>query len=285
MDKPDLYTLLKQLNAIGGIAQTGQPGFCLLMALWQKANELNWVSQFTMTNTELLYKAGFNNVQSLTNARNKLKQLKYIDYIPPKNRRYCGTYILNFDLLSLKNINYSTTLNSNLNSSFNSGLNSPLDSTFNSTLDSALNINKPNQTKQKERKKGKESYQNSSYQKIIDSFTENEKVKEAIWGYIQMRIAKRAKPTDRALELVLKNLTLMSGGDIQMQINILNQSTMNNWTDIYPLKDKEAGKEYAATKDKGKSFDNFDKRQYDADDLKQKLLAKSRGDINAGSYD
>lgn len=243
----DLYSLLKQLNAIGGIAQTGQPGFCLLMALWQKANELNWVSQFTMTNTELLYKAGFNNVQSLTNARNKLKQLKYIDYIPPKNRRYCGTYILNFDLLSLKNINYSTTLNS----SFNSGLNSPLDSTFNSTLDSALNINKPNQTKQKEeRKKDGQNNSSSTYQKIIDNFTQDEKVKEAIWGYIQMRISKRAKPTDRALELIFKKLALMSAGDIQMQISILNQSVMNNWTDIYPLKDK-GGVEHATTKDTG----------------------------------
>lgn len=146
MNKPDLYTLLKQFNAIGGIAQTGQPGFCLLMALWQKANELNWVSQFTMTNAELLYKAGFNNVQSLTNARNKLKQLRFIDYIPPRNRKYCGTYVLNYDLISLKNIHYSTTLNSNLNSSFNSPLNSSFNSPFNSGFNSSLNINKLNQT-------------------------------------------------------------------------------------------------------------------------------------------
>ena len=61
----DLYSLLKQFNAIGGIAQTGQPGFCLLMALWQKANELNWANRFTMTNAELLYKAGFKCAKTL----------------------------------------------------------------------------------------------------------------------------------------------------------------------------------------------------------------------------
>lgn len=99
----DIYSLLKQFNAISGIAETGQPGFCLLMALWQKANELNWAKQFTMTNTELLYKAGFNSESTLTRHRNKLKQLGYFDYIKPKNRRQCGTYIMNFNLLNLLN--------------------------------------------------------------------------------------------------------------------------------------------------------------------------------------
>lgn len=99
----DLYSLLKQFNAISGMDETGQSGFCLLMALWQKSNELNWNNQFTMTNTELLYRAGFNSESTFTRNRNKLKQLGYFDYIKPSNRRQCGTYILNFDLLKLSN--------------------------------------------------------------------------------------------------------------------------------------------------------------------------------------
>ena len=37
----DLYSLLKQFNAIGGMVETGQAGFCMLMVLWQKAMNLN----------------------------------------------------------------------------------------------------------------------------------------------------------------------------------------------------------------------------------------------------
>lgn len=99
MNKPDLYSLLKQFAAIGGMAEIGQPGFCLLMALWQKANELNWVSQFAMTNTELLYRSGYNSEKAMIAKRNQLTQLGYFKYTPPKNRRRCGTYTMNYNLL------------------------------------------------------------------------------------------------------------------------------------------------------------------------------------------
>ena len=71
----DLYFLLKQFNAIGGMAETGQSGFCLLMALWQKTNELNWKNIFSISDIELLYRAGFNSEKTLINVRNKLSHL------------------------------------------------------------------------------------------------------------------------------------------------------------------------------------------------------------------
>jgi hypothetical protein len=98
MEKPDLYSLLKQFGIIGGMAEIGQSGFCLLMALWLKSNELNWSNRFTMTNTELLYRSGYASEGAMINKRNALKQLGYLDYIPPKKSRSCGTYVLNFEL-------------------------------------------------------------------------------------------------------------------------------------------------------------------------------------------
>ncbi|GAW29382.1 DnaD domain-containing protein [Carboxydocella sp. ULO1] len=158
MNKPDLYTLLKQFNAIGGMAEVGQPGFCLLMALWQKSNELNWAHQFTMTNAELLYKAGFNTVKNLIDVRNKLCQLGYFRYIKPTNRKKAGTYILNFNLLDL--LNYSPKVNSQVNNEVNtihylpqvnrmvnSEVNSQVNSEVNSQVNSEVNINKLNKTK------------------------------------------------------------------------------------------------------------------------------------------
>lgn len=105
MEKPDLYSLLKQFSVIGGMAEIGQPGFCLLMALWQKSNELNWANQFTMTNTELLYRSGYASEAAMIAKRNTLKQLGYLDYIPPKKSRSCGTYVLNFDLIKSRSEN------------------------------------------------------------------------------------------------------------------------------------------------------------------------------------
>lgn len=140
---PDLYSLLKQFNAIGGIAQTGQPGFCLLMALWQKANELNWANRFTMTNAELLYKAGFKCEKTLIEVRNKLAQLGYFKYIRPKNRRQCGTYILEYDLLKLINDYLPEYL-----PDVSSVVSSEVSSDVNSEVSSEVNINKQNKTKQ-----------------------------------------------------------------------------------------------------------------------------------------
>lgn len=161
--RPDLYSLLKQLNAIGGMGEIGQSGFCLLMALWQRANELNWTDQFTMTNAELLYKAGFNTEKTLIEKRNRLSQLGYFTYIAPKNRKQCGTYLMNYNLLdrfscSEVSSNYSTEVSRKVSSevnnplscsqvsrNVNSEVNSGVNSEVNSGVCSEVNINKLNQ--------------------------------------------------------------------------------------------------------------------------------------------
>jgi hypothetical protein len=151
MEKPDLYSLLKQFSLIGGMAQIGQPGFCLLMALWQKSNELNWAHQFTMTNAELLYKSGYNSEKAMIDKRNKLVQLGYFKYTPPKNRRVCGTYLMNFNLLNdyfLKHSSEHSNPNSISNSIPHSIPHSISDSIeVSSDVHSEVNIIKPNETK------------------------------------------------------------------------------------------------------------------------------------------
>ena len=56
-------------------------------------------------------------------------------------------------------------------------------------------------------------------------------------GYIAMRKKKRAVMTDRAIELRLADLKTMldEGQDIAA---VLDQSTANGWTDVYPVKEK-----------------------------------------------
>lgn len=58
-------------------------------------------------------------------------------------------------------------------------------------------------------------------------------------GYVEMRKKKRAVMTDRAVDLKIKALAAFrdDGQDVGA---ILDQSTENGWTDIYPLKDRRA---------------------------------------------
>lgn len=58
-------------------------------------------------------------------------------------------------------------------------------------------------------------------------------------GYVEMRKKKRAVMTPRAVELRIKDLAEFreQGHDIE---KILDQSTANGWTDLYPLKERRA---------------------------------------------
>ena len=55
-----------------------------------------------------------------------------------------------------------------------------------------------------------------------------------------MRINKKSKPTNRALELIFKKLDKFSISAPE-KIKILEQSILNNWTDIYELKEEKKG--------------------------------------------
>jgi len=102
-------------------------------------------------------------------------------------------------------------------------------------------IYKQNKTKQNETKdkkggrKGATKSAGNNYEQIINEFTDDPELKTAIWDFIQMRTMKKRPPTDRALQLVLKRLEQTSLV-LTEQIAILEQSTVNSWTDIYPLK-------------------------------------------------
>ena len=108
----------------------------------------------------------------------------------------------------------------------------------------ALKIeNKMLKDKIKERKKEKPCTENlhtdkkkkSNYDLIIDEFTTAAELKEAIYEFIKMRKLIKKPLTDRALTMVLNKLKKLSS-DEKIQTEILNQSIMNNWQNVYKLK-------------------------------------------------
>lgn len=100
-------------------------------------------------------------------------------------------------------------------------------------LESNIDNNTDNNTNKKERKK--DVKKPSTYDSIIEEFTDNEDLKTALYEFIKMRKLIKKPMTDNALKLLLQKLTKLSG-DTGTQIEILEQSILNNWQGIFPLK-------------------------------------------------
>lgn len=58
-------------------------------------------------------------------------------------------------------------------------------------------------------------------------------------GYLAMRKKKRAVPTDHARDLVIAELAKLRAEGQSVE-DVLNQSTRNSWTDVYPVKGAKA---------------------------------------------
>ena len=66
---------------------------------------------------------------------------------------------------------------------------------------------------------------------------EDDDVKNTICDYIKMRKLIKKPMTDRALTMLINKLYKLSNNK-QIQIKILEQSILKNWTDIYPYKEE-----------------------------------------------
>jgi len=91
---------------------------------------------------------------------------------------------------------------------------------------------KDTQTRSKELREGKED------KKYIDSLPSE--LQKPVEEFIQNRKAMKKPMTDKAVELMLKELNKLSGGDTQKSIKILEQSIRNGWLGIFPLKETQS---------------------------------------------
>ena len=102
--------------------------------------------------------------------------------------------------------------------------------------------------------------------KCIEDYTNNPAIIESINGFIEMRKTLRKPLTDKALILVFTKLDKLSKSDTE-KIEILNQSIMNSWQGVFPLKG-----DYKLGKSQPNKKPDFKEREYDYDDLERKLL-------------
>ena len=94
------------------------------------------------------------------------------------------------------------------------------------------NNKKNNNNIEKERKKEKKT---TNYDSIINESIQDDPVKQEIYEFIKMRKLMKKPLTDRALRLLISKLNKLSSNPVD-QVQILDNSIMNNWQGIFPLK-------------------------------------------------
>ena len=105
----------------------------------------------------------------------------------------------------------------------------------------------------------------------INIYSDNPELNTSILQFIEFRKKIKAPMTDRAIELLISKLNKLSP-DIQTQIAIINQSILNGWKGVFPLKEPEQPKQPKQNK-----FNQHPQRNYTTTDyaeLEKKLLRR-----------
>lgn len=88
----------------------------------------------------------------------------------------------------------------------------------------------------------KKEKKETEFDSVINENFTDEELKQTIYEFIKMRKAIKKPLTTRGLELMINKLKKMTSNTNE-QIQILNNSIMNNWLGIFPLKEEEKQKE------------------------------------------
>lgn len=126
--------------------------------------------------------------------------------------------------------------------------------------------------------KGKKSKGNKTIGAV--TYVPDDRLNQALIDFAEYRKRIKRPLTDRAVELLIENLAKLSA-DPTDQIEILNQSIVNGWQGVFPLKNKMATQKGQA-KPAPNRFHNFDQRDTDYDSL---MMDQARAWIGEGEKD
>lgn len=215
-------TLLKSYSdsSVGLVPPVAQ---ALYFRLFLINNRAGWTEWFGATNQRLMLEVGLNSAHTLIENRNLLKRLGFIDFKQGKKGQPT-LYRLN-DMCEEKG-----ALNA-LNTAPQTALETASNSALNTAPQTARIYRQETMTKTKTKRNTKEK----DLAVILDSYTENAELIEALEGFVEMRKKAKAPLTERAIKLALKELDKLAGTD-EKKIAVVNQSVVNGWKGFYPLK-------------------------------------------------
>ena len=129
---------------------------------------------------------------------------------------------------------------------------------------------------EKEEEKEKEEKEDKKKKKEAARYAADDDLNSAIIAFIDYRKKIKKPMTDRAITLLISELNKLSS-DIVTQIEILNQSILNGWQGVFPLKQQnnQGRKEVIPPWMQKPKFNNFQQNDYDFEALEKDLLANA----------
>jgi hypothetical protein len=254
-----------QCNQVSNNAQL------LYYTLLQINNKCGWSEWFSRTNVSL---AGLMCISENTmkRAREELKELGLIDVMPSPKRRGCTQYRIlccvneyqtSREMEVQIDVQTDTQIDIQADTQIDTQVDTQIDTQVDTQIDTQIDTqtNSINKLKQKQRHKPK-SVSNDTPER----YAQNEEVDKAFKAFVEYRKSIKAPMTERAIQLAVKKLEDLAPGDPSAQTAILNQSVLNGWKGLFPLKDGAEGKK-ATSRGRPNTFHNFDQRDVDYDAL------------------
>ena len=211
---------IRQLNTFLNMSAGNLPGtpFNVYMRLFQIANMRGWPECFPASDAEICLMTGIRNKKTIAEARRILEQAGYIKTI--RGGKHQATQYHLVDLVNSPVIG-------NQNTPITGAITTPI------TTPITGHYIKHKRKTETETKKEKQKEKPCAFS--LDSYTQNAELLEALEGFVEMRKKAKAPLTERAIALLLKKLDGLGHSDAE-KVEIVNQSVMNNWKGLFPLK-------------------------------------------------
>lgn len=224
---------IRQLNAFSnlsaGILSSNEVNVYLRLFWWN--NRCCWTEWFETTDSRLQIETGIVSPNTIRAIRNSLRQKGFIDFIPGKRRSPTKYKIIDLCQESerlpssfMSTIDINTDIKTDINTDINADIKTDI------KTDSIYKHKRKTETETKKEKQKEKACAFS-----LDSYTQNAELLEALDGFVEMRKKAKAPLTERALALLLKKLDGLGHSDAE-KVEIVNQSVVNNWKGLFPLK-------------------------------------------------
>ncbi|OUQ57699.1 hypothetical protein B5E58_09010 [Tyzzerella sp. An114] len=189
------------------VNQLSTAGIVLWHALMHIANKTGWQDNFTVAIAVLEIKTGLQK-KAIINARNNLKQAGLIDFISRTGNK-SAIYKMN-SFVVLKETQTEPQKGTQIGTQ---------------TEPQKGTINKQDELKQNNIKK-----KNNKKEKELSPF------EQALVDFTDHRKALKKPLTEHGLKLIVSKLEKLEPVSVENRIKILEQSMVNGWTGIFPLK-------------------------------------------------
>ena len=218
-------TLLKSYygSSMGLVPPVAQ---ALYFRLFLINNRAGWTEWFGATNQRLMLEVGLNSAHTLIENRNLLKRLGFIEFKQGKKGQPT--------LYRLNDMCEENGAFNALNTAPQTALNTAPQTALNTAPQTAHIYRQETMTKTKKEKCKKEK----ALLALLDAYTDNPALREALAGYVEMRKTKWGAPTERSMQLNLSLLDSLASTD-EAKIAIVNEAVIGEWKKFYALKKQE----------------------------------------------